>query len=48
MKRQRNVSQMKEQNKNHRKELSEMEISNLPNKGFKIVITEIGTSEKSR
>nr|KAF6500917.1 hypothetical protein HJG59_007942 [Molossus molossus] len=38
MRRQRNRSQMKEQNKTPRKELSEMEISNLTDAEFKILL----------
>ena len=36
--RQRNMFQMKKQDKTWNKELSEVEISNLPNKEFKVMI----------
>ena len=38
MMRQRNMFQMKKQDKTWNKELSEVEISNLPNKEFKVMI----------
>ena len=39
MRRQRNMTQMKEQNKTPEKELSEMEISNLSDAEFKTLVT---------
>ena len=44
MKRQRNLFQMKEQDKTSGKELNETEISNLPNKEFKIMIIKMFTN----
>ena len=41
MRRQRNRFQMKEQDKTSEKELSETEISNLPNKEFKVMVIKI-------
>ena len=38
MRRQRNMAQMKEQNKTPEKELKEMEISNLPDAEFKTLV----------
>ena len=39
MGRQRNVAQMKEQNKNPEKELNEIEVTNLSDAGLKILVT---------
>ena len=36
-----NIFQMKEQDKTPKEELSQMEISNLPNKVFKVMIVKI-------
>ena len=36
--RQRNIFQMKEQDKNLQKELNKKEISNLPDKEFKVIV----------
>lgn len=41
--RQRNMLQMKEQNITSEKELNEMELSNLPDKEFKVMVEEILT-----
>lgn len=38
MRQQRNMSQMKEQDKNSEEKVSEVEISNLPDKEFKVII----------
>ena len=38
MRRQRNMAQMKEQNKNPEKELNEMEVSNLSDAQFKTLV----------
>ena len=50
MKRQRNMSQMKEQDKIKTGDLSEREISNTPGTGFKVMIIKIlnWISEKDR
>ena len=37
MKQQRNMSQMKEQDKNSEEKVSEVEISNLPDKEFRVI-----------
>ena len=43
MRRQRNMSQMKEQDKTTAKKLNEMEISNVPDKEFKAMVIKIFT-----
>ena len=47
MKRQRNVSQMKEQDKATARDLSETDISNMSDRKFKIMIMRILTELKS-
>ena len=46
--RQRNMFQMKKQDKTWNKELSEVEISNLPNKEFKVMIIKMLTKCRRR
>ena len=41
MKKQKVISQMKGQDKTHKKELNEMEIGNLPEKEFRMVIVKM-------
>lgn len=49
MRRERNVSQMKDQDKNH-KRLKQLEISNMPDREFRVIIIKIliGLEKKSR
>lgn len=44
--RQRNMLQMKEQNITSEKELNEMELSNLPDKEFKVMVDEVDELRK--
>ena len=48
MSQQRNVFQVKEQDKNPKEELSEVEISNLPSKEFKVMIAKMFNKLKRR
>ena len=48
MGRKRNILEKKEQEKASEKELNKTEISDLPNKEFKVVVIKIFTSENSR
>ena len=43
MKKQKNMSGMKNQDKNHRKELNETEINNMPDKEFKVMVIKVLT-----
>ena len=48
MRRQRNILQTKEQGKTSEKELNEVEISNLPDKEFKVTIIKMFTELRRR
>ena len=48
MSQQRNVLQVKEQDKNPKEELSEVEISNLPSKELKVMISKMLNKLKRR